>query len=201
VGALREWAETWPGHREAVILKGSPGVGKTTLAHAVAPRIGAVVIDHDVTKSALLAADVPVSMAGAASYRVLQATAQHLLQQGHSVIFDSPCFYVELLERGQRLAREAGAAYRYIECRVKDLDELDRRLRTRPRLPSQLAGVRNVPTAGSGKTRTGADVFRHWIANMKRPNDGYLVVDTTRSLQECIDAALSYIRSSHGAVV
>ncbi|WP_181686501.1 replication factor C large subunit [Halorhabdus salina] len=34
--ALREWAKTWPDHREAVILHGSPGVGKTSAAHALA---------------------------------------------------------------------------------------------------------------------------------------------------------------------
>jgi replication factor C large subunit len=33
---LREWAETWPEHREAAILHGSPGVGKTSAAHALA---------------------------------------------------------------------------------------------------------------------------------------------------------------------
>jgi len=34
--ALREWAETWDDHRKAVILHGSPGVGKTSSAHALA---------------------------------------------------------------------------------------------------------------------------------------------------------------------
>ncbi|WP_276272573.1 replication factor C large subunit [Haloarcula litorea] len=34
--ALREWAETWDDHREAVILHGTPGVGKTSAAHALA---------------------------------------------------------------------------------------------------------------------------------------------------------------------
>jgi len=34
--ALREWAESWDSHREAVILHGSPGVGKTSAAHALA---------------------------------------------------------------------------------------------------------------------------------------------------------------------
>ncbi len=33
---LREWAETWDDHREAVIVHGSPGVGKTSAAHALA---------------------------------------------------------------------------------------------------------------------------------------------------------------------
>ena len=38
--ALREWAETWPDHREAVVLHGSPGVGKTSAAHALAGDMG-----------------------------------------------------------------------------------------------------------------------------------------------------------------
>jgi predicted kinase len=174
-------------------MSGAPGSGKTTLAHAIAGRIGALVIDHDVTKSALLAAEVPVAIAGRASYAVLDALARHLLAQRHSVIFDSPCFYEELLERGQRLAQQAGAQYRYIECVVEDLDELDRRLRTRPRLPSQVAGVWAPPTGGSGKVLSGDEVFRDWIANMKRPESGYLVLDTTRPLEVCLGEALAYI--------
>jgi len=34
--AFAEWADTWDDHREAVILHGSPGVGKTSAAHALA---------------------------------------------------------------------------------------------------------------------------------------------------------------------
>ena len=177
-------------------MSGVPGAGKTTIAHAIARRISAVVIDHDVTKSALLEASVPVSIAGAASYQVLNALARHLLQQGYSVIFDSPCLYVELLERGQQLARAMNAHYRYIECVVADLDELDRRLRTRPRLPSQLAGVRIAPTEGSGKAELGDDIFRNWIANMKRPNTDYLVLDTTRPVEVCVEAAIAYVTAA-----
>ena len=181
-------------------MSGVPGAGKTTLAHALARRVGAVVIDHDVTKSALLEAGVPVASAGAASYRVLHATARHLLRQGHSVIFDSPCLYRDLLEHGQDLAREIGATYRYIECVVNDLDELDRRLRARPRLPSQLAGVRSPPTAGSGKAHVDEAVFRDWLANMQRPASDYLVLDTTRPLHQCLEAAISYVSAGRGRI-
>ncbi|PSQ44109.1 AAA family ATPase, partial [Halobacteriales archaeon SW_7_68_16] len=34
--ALREWAETWTDHREAAIVHGDPGVGKTSAVHALA---------------------------------------------------------------------------------------------------------------------------------------------------------------------
>lgn len=174
-------------------MSGAPGSGKTTVAQAIGNATGAVVIDHDITKSALLAANVPVAMAGRASYQVLDAMARHLLQQGHSVVFDSPCFYDELLERGQELAAENNATYRYIECVLEDLNELDRRLRTRQPMPSQVAGVYAPPTAGSGKTESGEMLFQDWIANMKRPQSTYLTLDTSLPCAECIAAALAYL--------
>ncbi len=38
--AFEEWARSWDDHREAVILYGSPGVGKTSAAHALASDMG-----------------------------------------------------------------------------------------------------------------------------------------------------------------
>ena len=38
--ALQEWAETWDEHGKAVIVHGSPGVGKTSAAHALANDMG-----------------------------------------------------------------------------------------------------------------------------------------------------------------
>ena len=38
--ALRSWAQSWPDEGRAVILYGSPGVGKTSAAHALAADIG-----------------------------------------------------------------------------------------------------------------------------------------------------------------
>ena len=38
--ALAEWAKTWDDHREAVVVHGSPGVGKTSAAHALAADMG-----------------------------------------------------------------------------------------------------------------------------------------------------------------
>ncbi|MFC5971847.1 replication factor C large subunit [Halomarina salina] len=38
--ALHQWAKSWDDHRQAVILHGSPGVGKTSAAHALANDMG-----------------------------------------------------------------------------------------------------------------------------------------------------------------
>lgn len=37
---LRKWADTWESHKEAVILHGRPGIGKTTAGHALANDMG-----------------------------------------------------------------------------------------------------------------------------------------------------------------
>ena len=43
--ALKEWADSWEQHREAVIVYGSPGIGKTSAAHALASDKGWPVIE------------------------------------------------------------------------------------------------------------------------------------------------------------
>jgi replication factor C large subunit len=43
--ALEEWAETWEEHGEAAIVHGSPGVGKTSAAHALAADMGWPVLE------------------------------------------------------------------------------------------------------------------------------------------------------------
>ena len=40
VDDVREWAETWDDHGEAAVLHGSPGIGKTSAAHALAADMG-----------------------------------------------------------------------------------------------------------------------------------------------------------------
>jgi len=40
VKGVREWADTWDDHREALVVHGSPGVGKTSAAHALAADMG-----------------------------------------------------------------------------------------------------------------------------------------------------------------
>ena len=43
--ALEEWADTWGDHGEAVVVHGSPGVGKTSAAHALASDKGWPVLE------------------------------------------------------------------------------------------------------------------------------------------------------------
>lgn len=177
-----------------VQMSGAPGAGKSTVARAISRRTGAAVLDHDVTKSALLGAGVAATIAGHASYQTLLALARSLLDQGVSVVLDSPCYYQELLDAGLCLAGETGACYRYIECAIEDLAALAQRLQGRPRLPSQIPNL----TAASARTTTGETLsgealFQEWVGNMKRPAHSYLQVDTARPLADCLTVVFAFL--------
>jgi len=63
--ALAEWAETWGDHREAVVVHGSPGVGKTSAAHALASDAGWDVVELNASDQRT--ADVVERVAGEAA--------------------------------------------------------------------------------------------------------------------------------------
>ena len=48
---LRDWADSWDDHREAVVLHGPPGVGKTSAAHALAADRGWPTIEFNASDS------------------------------------------------------------------------------------------------------------------------------------------------------
>ncbi|SEP83204.1 replication factor C large subunit [Natrinema salaciae] len=62
---LEEWAETWDDHRKSVIVHGSPGVGKTSAAHALAADMGWPVMELNASDSR--GADVIERIAGEAA--------------------------------------------------------------------------------------------------------------------------------------
>ena len=63
--AFREWARSWDDHHEAVVLHGSPGIGKTSAAHALANDMGWDVTELNASDSRT--ADVIERVAGEAA--------------------------------------------------------------------------------------------------------------------------------------
>ena len=122
------------------------------------------------------------------------------MKQGRSVIVDSTCNYQQVLDSGSALARRHGSAYWYVECRVRDVELLDRRLRARDPMASQRGSVDCLPVA-AGSYRAGEDaraLFERWIDNPCRPQDGavVVVVDSTGDPEELRDRILQRIRDS-----
>ncbi|KAI0447707.1 hypothetical protein F4803DRAFT_545764 [Xylaria telfairii] len=180
-------------------MSGPPGSGKSTLARLLARAINGVVINHDLIKAFFLESSFSFQDSSRLTYRLDWALAEDMIQQGRSVIIDSVCNYDEVLDRGTALAEKYGCTYRYVECRVEDMDLLDRRLRDRTPLRSQRTGVNEPPldslANGMGANVEGAALFEKWM-NPRRPDDAaeHIAVDSTRPLEECLVAILERLR-------
>lgn len=163
-----------------VQMHGVPGSGKSTVARALARRLGAVVIDKDVIKAALLRSGVSEEQAGPAAYEVYFDMAASMVRLGHSVILDNPVYWPSVDERWRALAREAGSPLLIIECLCGDDTELRRRLATRDAVESQ--------------PREPLDLHR-------RPGTievtcERLTLDTLRPLDDIVEEALAYVREA-----
>jgi len=163
-------------NRFLIQMHGQPGSGKSTVARRLGRLLPAVVIDKDVIASALISHGIPFAEAGSPSYQVMYAQAARFLADGHSVVFDSPCFWPMIEETTRRIAREAGADWAMVECRCQD-DLRDARLATRERLAS------NPEARDVGPMRPG----------MYRPECARLVLDTSRPVDELVLEAKEYL--------
>ncbi|MCH4570145.1 AAA family ATPase [Bacillus sp. ES1-5] len=167
-------------------MSGFPGSGKSTVSKYIAKLTGALIVDHDVLKSALLQSlemkGVESTIVGGVSYDVEWALIDSYLEQGHSVILDSPCLYEGLVEKGMKLSNKHGVKYKYIECYLNDMEEINNSLRTRKRMVSQIGKVDSEVA------------FKKWLDGSKRPlNSEYLIVDSGKPLERYAQKMMDYI--------
>lgn len=164
-----------------VQMHGHPGSGKSALARALGAALPAVVVDKDVIASALIRHGLPFSEAGAPSYQVMYAQAERFLEDGHSVVMDSPCFWPRIEEMTRNIAANAGANWAMVECRCREAVR-DQRLEDRVRLES------NPAERDRGPMRPG----------MYEPSCDRLVVDSERAMADLLAEVLAHLRSMTG---
>ncbi|EPS36072.1 hypothetical protein H072_10449 [Dactylellina haptotyla CBS 200.50] len=178
-------------------MSGAPGSGKSTVASLLAKSLDCVIINHDRIKSFFLENNIPFREASKLVYSFDWVLAEDLLKQGRSVILDSTCNYDETLLQGTNLASRYNRKYIYIECRVNDIDLLDRRLAQRESLCSQRTGVNQSPDLNSGADNSAEDskaLFIKWIESPCRPSDdSAIIVDATLPPADCLDYILERI--------
>jgi predicted kinase len=187
------------GARFLLQMAGAPGSGKSSLARAVATATSAVVLDSDAVKSEMLDAGVEWSVAGGAAYGVLFALAAEILDQGRSVIIDSPSHYPTIPERGLAICRDCAVSYRLIECVCEDVAELERRLGSRSPRRSQMRGVGVEPLDAGGAMSPDARSIGPHRWRTFGPDGGHLLLDTRGALESYLPAALSYATSADGS--
>ncbi|KAF2673118.1 hypothetical protein BT63DRAFT_436899 [Microthyrium microscopicum] len=160
-----------------------------------AQSIDAVIINYDLIKSFYLDNDISMDKSPRLAYHLGFAMAEDIIKQGRNILFDSMCQYNYVLETGMALAEKYGLDYRYIECRVEDIDLLDQRLKHRASLRSQPTGV-NCPPPDLANADDFGTRFKTWIENPLRPlTINTIVVDSTASPEKCNDYILQHLRS------
>ncbi|MFC6039997.1 AAA family ATPase [Paenisporosarcina macmurdoensis] len=167
-------------------MSGFPGSGKSTLARRISKITGAVIIDHDIVKSALLESldtdNIDSNAAGKIAYDIDWSLIDFQLSQGQSTILDSPCFYTEMVEKGIRMTEKYLATYKYVECYLNEIYEIERRIKNRTPMISQ---IQQVPSEKS---------FMEWVNKSKKPSDlQCLRVDSGKPIEKYIDEVMLYI--------
>ncbi|MCZ2970690.1 hypothetical protein NYY93_27115, partial [Acinetobacter baumannii] len=81
-----------------------------------------------------------------------------------------------MVEKGIELSNKHGVKYKYIECYLNDMEEINRRLQTRKRMISQIEKV---------ESEVG---FKKWLNGSKRPsNNEYLIVDSSKPIEQYVE--------------
>lgn len=173
-------------------MAGTSGVGKSTLARLIGKHTGAVVVDYDVVKSAALDAGVAWDNAGKVGYGASRALADSLLQQGISVVLDSPCRFQQIVDQGLAIAGIRGATYAFIECVLLDEDMLRQRMQTRQRHRSQRVAFDVPPPDAPNDVMADVAGVIH-IPETKVPTSPWVRIDTHQPLDHCLTRALAYL--------
>lgn len=120
-------------------MAGFPGSGKSTIAKLISRYTNSIVIDRDIIKNSMLNSGIKAQLLAEASYLVVFDLTEYYLEQGISVIIDTPCYYKDIVDKGIELCKEYGSIYKYIECKVDNYEEIERRIKYRKRLPTQIS--------------------------------------------------------------
>ncbi|MGH3625104.1 MAG: AAA family ATPase [Sciscionella sp.] len=168
-----------------VAMAGLPGVGKSTLAHAVADASGAVVLDKDLIRASLFPpsyVDYTVEQDDFC-VDVMYRTAGWLFRRDPAtvVILDGRTYTrVEQVAALKQAAATLDAALRIIECTCAEpvaLGRLDDDRRT-DRHPA---------------ANRDAVLYQEFLASADPIDEPRLVVDTGRPLSDCVAECLEYL--------
>ncbi|MST33015.1 AAA family ATPase [Acidimicrobiaceae bacterium USS-CC1] len=171
-----------------VLVGGTPGTGKTTVASGLADRTGWVHLATDEVRADLPPSAAPAEVRGAgygvgryraelvsATYRLLLERAESCLAAGESVVLDATWTSAGHRAAAAALADRLGAHRVDIRCEI-GMEEALRRVRRR--------------AAGGGRSELTPEIVRA-IAERQDPWPGALPLDTARPVAEVVEAAVA----------
>ena len=168
-----------------VVLRGLPGIGKTSLAGSLARELGWPLLDKDDFKQVLLGR---VDAADELAYDLLFEVAGWQLAHGLSVLCDSPLQFASLYELAQRTAQTAAAQLVVLDCVLSDAAEHRRRIEARQRQRPRGWGIQQWSDLKDYRARLAgqADFF------LDVP---HRVVDLSQTLAAAVADAATWLRT------
>ncbi|MCA9604236.1 MAG: AAA family ATPase [Myxococcales bacterium] len=172
-----------------VAIGGPIASGKSTLADQLGAAMGAPAINTDRIRKHMIGAGATDklydgSWAGAYDpeftervYEEVERLAKAVLASGRSVILDASFRSRSMRADAKRVATEAGARFRFVECRVD------------PRICKARLRVRDKQTSVSdGRLEIFDDFMKKWEAVEELPAEEHLVVDTAREMEGVVES-------------
>jgi hypothetical protein len=132
-------------------------------------------------------------MSGRVGYGASRAIAGSLLEQGTSVILDSPCRFEFIVDGGTALAAKYSVPYAFIECVLADEDERRRRMQSRKRQRSQRVAFDKAPADAPTDVMTD-EAGKTIMHKTKYPKSRWLQVDTSESIEQNVEQSLAYLQ-------
>lgn len=168
-----------------IIFTGLPGTGKSTIAEAVARKLGIPVYAKDWLEATLKRCELQPRSddspdLGYVGYELLTTLAERQLQLGQSVILDSVASIEPVRQQWRGLAVNYGATWAVIECICSDEDVHRQRLSNRKRY---IPGWHELDWAEVERVR---GYYAPW-------NEERLIVDTVESIETNCEKVVAHL--------
>eukprot|EP00879_Flechtneria_rotunda_P022465 GHRR01023716.1.p1 GENE.GHRR01023716.1~~GHRR01023716.1.p1 ORF type:complete len:199 (+),score=56.92 GHRR01023716.1:83-679(+) len=183
-----------------VLMKGHPGVGKSTLARHICKDLGWPLIDKDDAKDILqtLPAEVLQSFdANQLSYDITFSYCQTQLLLGISTVVDCPLARSQLYDQAVNIAAQCGAAVAVVDCIAGNEAVWQQQIEAR-------AAQQQAALHGAHKPQTWQDIQQllnrynncwQWTTNGERAIQHHLLIDTTDgNLEKNVQTAVDFIQ-------
>ncbi|MBP6217397.1 MAG: AAA family ATPase [Oligoflexales bacterium] len=163
-----------------IVFTGLPGVGKSTLAEAVASKLSLPIFSVDPIESAILQSGLTRSFAtGLAAYLVAETLAREQLKLGLSVVIDAVNPVQEARDMWRKLAEKFRAKLHIIECTLEP--SIHKR-----RIEERVRSLRGIPEITWERVETVREEYLHW-------QEERLVLDTVAPKLQLLTKSLDYI--------
>jgi predicted kinase len=171
-----------------VLFAGLPGTGKSTLARAIAQRLGAAVLDKDRVRGALFPGPLTdyTAQQDELCMRAMLEAATYLMERGRVpyIFFDGRTFSRQAqIEVVLLAAARAGAPWRVVHVKCADAVAEERLARSDPGHPAQ---------------NRDAALYRRIKQSFEPITQANLEVDTTQGTDAVLTAVEEYITAKEG---